>query len=132
MKRLLAALAALLIAAMPVKAAKAAEPFLTVDTPPPHQYGGTVTVTAHGDIPKDRGDLTTNIQLYCTQGGSVVYIEVIGHVVAETAYALHFGQWGLSQWDLNGGGAATCRLTFYKEVHKPATPYTQLFLDVDA
>ena len=132
MKRLLAALAAVLVSAMPVKAAPPLDPFLTLDTPPPYHYGGTITVTAHGDIPKDRGDLTTNIQLFCSKGTDVVYVEVIGHVVAETPYTLHFGQSNLSQWDLEGGGAATCRLTFYREEHKPATPYTRLFIDVEA
>jgi hypothetical protein len=131
MKRLLAALAALLLSAVPVKAADAS---LELVTAGPYHYGGTIEVIAHGDYPVGKPNKErTTIQLRCFQGGSVVYTERIDDPVPDQPYTLHFGQWGLSQWDLDGGGAADCILRFIEVAHRPnVTPYTQVALSVEA
>ena len=129
MKRLLAALAALLLSAMPVKAA---EPSLTLDTPGPHHYGGTIVVTTHGDLPKPGKPNAENskIQLSCEQGGLTVYRENVDDPAEDTSFTLHLGQWGLSQWDLNGGGAADCVVRLAKVGNHPVI-YTSIAFHVD-
>ena len=132
MKRLLAALAALLVAVVPVKAAKAADPFLTLDTDGPYHYGETIVVTTHGDLPKPGRPFAENskVQLFCDQNGGRVYSENVDDPAEETSFTLHLGQWGLSQWDLNGGGAADCVVRLAK-VSKHPVIYTSIAFHVE-
>ena len=134
MRSLLAAGLLLAAFALPV-GAKAADPFLTLDTPGPYHYGETITVTAHGDIPgkPDERDAKTWIKLWCFQGGtSAVFIQHIFSPAAETPYTMNLGQWGISQWDLNGGGPADCQLWFGRLGHsKPGVPYTIIDFHVE-
>ena len=130
MKRLLAALAALLMFAAPA-AAKAADPYLALDTLGPYHYGQTVTVTPHGDLPHRRGDVEPEAQIICRQGDDVVYIEKYGGLVPEQPATLHLGLWGLSTWDLNGGGAADCRIRMYLATHN-AIIWTVIDIHVEA
>jgi hypothetical protein len=110
-RALAGALVALLLLALPVTAKTPAS--LDLLTPGPYHYGGTIDVVAHGDYPTGRlYKERSTIQLRCFQGGGVVYTERVDDPVAGQTYTLHFGQSGLSQWDLNGGGAADCVLRF--------------------
>jgi hypothetical protein len=128
MRSLLLALLAALGLAMPVKATTT--PYLTLDTPPPYHYGGTIEVTTHGDIRH-----TSRLQMFCYQSGTLVYIESVDASVSEVTHTLHFGQWGLSQWDLNGGGPADCQIRFGRTAQNGQPPferYTVIDIHVDA
>jgi hypothetical protein len=135
MRALLAAGLLLVAFALPVAAA---DPYLTLDTPGPYHYGQTITVTAHGDIPGRPGEKNAKswIVLACTQPteNPNVYTEIIESPAAETPYTMHLGQWGLSTWDLNGGGSADCSVRLAKLAHWPnaGTVYTRLFFHVEA
>ena len=134
MRALLAAGILLAAVALPV-GAKGAAPYLTLDTPPPYHYGGIIVVTAHGDVPgrPDETNHKTWIKLACFQNDAPVYTQLIPSPAAETPYAMYFGQWGLSTWDINGGGAADCQLWFGLLGHnQPGTPYTIIDLHVEA
>lgn len=133
MRALLAAGLLLAAFAMPV-GAKAADPYLTLDTPGPYHYGQTIVVTAHGAIPKDKGDRPgARIFLTCRQNGGTVYSENLDSPLSEVPYTFHLGQWGLSQWDLNGGGAADCEVRLTTLGHgQPGIVFTQILFHVEA
>ena len=126
--------AGLLLAAFAMPA-KAADPYLTLDTPGPYHYGGTITVTAHGDVPgrPDEKDPKSWIVLTCEQDGETVYTEYLFSPAPETPYIRHLGQEGLSQWDLNGGGAADCSVRLASLGHNhPGTVFTLIPFHVEA
>ena len=133
MRALLAA--GLLLAALAVPTtARAADPYLTLDTPGPYHYGQTITVTAHGDIPKDKGNRPgARIFLTCLQNDWPVYSENLDSPIAETPYTFHLGHFGGSQWDQDGGGAADCevRLTTLGR-HQPGIVFTRILFPVEA
>jgi len=135
MRALLAAALLLVAFALPV-GAKAADPYLTLDTTGPYHYGGTIVVTAHGDLPKPTPNHYGSwIALVCSQDGETptVYTELVLSPVAETPYTMHLGQWGLSQWDLNGGGPADCEVRLAKLGHnQPGIVYTRIPFHVEA
>jgi len=137
MRALLAAALLLVALALPV-GARAADPYLTLDTAGPYHYGGTIVVTAHGDIPgrPDEKNAKSWIVLTCTQDDietPTVYTELVLSPVAETPYTMHLGQWGLSQWDLNGGGPADCEVRLAKLGHnQPGIVYTRIPFHVEA
>lgn len=129
MRALLAGLALALLAVASVKAAPI-EPYVTLDTPGPYHYGGTISLTTHGDIRHE-----SRLQMFCYQAGVLVYIESIDASDTETAYTLHFGVNGGSNiWTDNGGGAADCQIRFGRVGHVGVSypPYTVIDIHVEA
>jgi len=120
---------ALLLLALPV-AAKPIDPSITLDTPGPYHFGGTIELTTHGDIRHE-----TRLQMFCYQSGVLVYIASIDASDTETTYTLHFGtDGGSNQWVLGGGGAADCQIRFRRvgNVGKSYEPYTVIDIHVEA
>ena len=132
MKRLLAVLAALLMAVGHARAAT--PPSATIDTPGPYHYAGTITATTHGDYKLGRPDhARSTFKLTCTQNGSTVYTERYDDPIPEQPYTFHFGGLNSSAWDENGGGAALCNLRFIAIDNKPGTvPYTSVDFTAEA
>jgi hypothetical protein len=131
MRPILIALAALVLLGAKPAWAGPTTPYLTLDTPPPYHYGGTIQVTTHGDIRHE-----SRLQMFCDQGGALVYIESIDASITETTYTLHFGtDGGSNQWVSGGGGAADCQIRFSRNATngQPGfTPYTVIDIHVEA
>ena len=138
MRALLAAGLLLAAFAMPVAAAKPADPYLTLDTPGPYHYGGTIQVTTHGVIPGSPGENRTRtwIKNVCYQNGEAVWIDLIFSPAENTTYTLWFAnQPGTSSlWTDHGGGPAHCQIWFghLAQWPKTGTPYTIFEIDVEA
>jgi hypothetical protein len=119
----------LLMAAKPAHAGPVT-PYVTLDTPPPYHYAGTIALTTHGDI-----NHQSRLQMFCYQGGTLVYVESIDASQTETTYTLHFGvNGGSNDWTTNGGGAADCQIRFGR-VGSPGhsyEPYTVIDVHVEA
>lgn len=104
-------------------------PYLTLDTPPPYHFGGTIDVSTHGDIRHE-----SRLTLFAYQAGVLVYVEDID-ASAEGTYTLHFGtDGGSNQWVASGGGAADCTIRFLRvgSVGKSYEPYTLIDIHVEA
>jgi hypothetical protein len=132
MKRLLAGLALALITLAAAKPAWAGpvEPYITLDTPPPYHFGGSISVTTHGTIQHP-----TRLSMFCYQSGVLVYIADFDASQTETTYTLHFGtDGGSNQWVASGGGAADCTIRFLRvgSVGKSYEPYTLIDIHVEA
>jgi hypothetical protein len=130
MKRLLAGLALALLTLAAAKPAWAGpvDPYITLDTPPPYHFGGTIEVTTHGDIHH-----TSRLQMFCYQSGALVYIESIDASVTETAYTLHFGLG--RPGDIWQGGGADCEIRFSRNAKNGQPgfdPYTVFDIAVEA
>lgn len=129
-----AAVLGLLLLALPATA-KPVDPTLTLDTPEPYHYGDVIIVTAHGDIPGKPGEQQAKARIFltCQQDGGTVYSENLDSPAAETHYTFHLGQWGLSQWDLNGGGEADCSVRLTTLGHgQPGIVFTRILFHVEA
>jgi len=131
MKRpILIALAALVLLGAKPAWAGPTDPYLTLDTPGPYHYAGTIQVTTHGDIRHE-----SRLQMFCYQGTDLVYIEAFDASDTETSYTLHFGtDGGSNQWVLGGGGAADCQIRYSRvgSIGKSYDPYTVIDIHVEA
>jgi len=127
MRPILIALAALVLLGAKPAWAGPTDPYLTLDTPPPYHYAGTIVVTTHGDIRHE-----SRLQMFCYQGTDLVYIESIDASVTETAYTLHFGLG--RPGDTWAGGAADCQIRFGRVGHvgNSYDPYTVIDIHVEA
>jgi hypothetical protein len=110
MRRILAGLALALLLVSPVAAAS---PTFTVDAGPYH-YGDVLSVVVSGDLPGRPGEPRpkSHLRLDC-QWSAGVYTEFVYSPASETPIPLHLGGYGISDWDLAGGGAADCTISLY-------------------
>lgn len=116
MKRLLAGLALALLIVGPVSAK--VTPSLEILNATPYHYGDVLAVVVHGDVPGNPGEPRPKAQLRIDcDFGEGIYAYTIYSPQEETVLSVPLGMepsgFGLSNWDVAGGGPADCVLQVY-------------------